>query len=340
MSLKGKSILVTGAAGFIGSALVKKLLDSNVKIIGLDNINDYYSKDLKRARLKEIDKKQITSKGSWFFYEASLENEKEIKFISSKNKFDIVVHLAAQAGVRYSLQNPVSYINSNLVGFGNILELCKDQCIKNFIFASSSSVYGGNKVLPFEEKHPVDCPLNLYASTKRSNELMAFSYSHLYQIPITGLRFFTVYGPWGRPDMAPFIFTDAIFKRKKIKIFNNGKMRRDFTFIDDIVEGVFRCCQKPASSDKISNDFRIKAPFKIFNIGNGCPIKLMDFIKYLEDATGIKAQKEFLDMQPGDVAETWASTKKLKNWIDYSPTTSIKDGLGLLVEWYKNYYSI
>ena len=238
MTLEGKDILVTGCAGFIGAALVKKLLGSNANIIGIDNINSYYSEELKLARLEDIKKKKDKSKGSWDFFKISLEDNDSFRKVYLKHDFDIVVHLAAQAGVRYSLINPESYINSNLVGFGNVLEMCREKSIKNFIFASSSSVYGGNKVLPFEEKNIVDSPLNLYAATKRSNELMAFSYSHLYQIPTTGLRFFTVYGPWGRPDMAPLIFTNSIFKGSKINIFNYGMMRRDFTYIDDIVEGI------------------------------------------------------------------------------------------------------
>ncbi len=340
MSLEGKTILVTGAAGFIGSALVNKLLDSNAKIVGIDNINNYYSQDLKRARVLEIRKKVVELQGTFNLYESSIEISKNIESISSKYKFDIVVHLAAQAGVRYSLDNPDSYINSNLVGFGNILELCKNQCTKNFIYASSSSVYGGNKKLPFEESDKVELPLNLYAATKRSNELMAYSYSHLYQIPTTGLRFFTVYGPWGRPDMAPMIFTDAILKSSKIKVFNNGKMRRDFTYIDDIVEGIYRCCKKPATPEKISTNKIMSAPYRIFNIGNGNPINLMDFIRYLENTIGIKVTKEFCSIQAGDAVETWACTSKLKDWIDYSPKTSVQEGIELLVNWYRNFYSL
>ena len=340
MSLEDKTILVTGAAGFIGSALIKKLLDSNAKIVGIDNINNYYSQDLKRARIVEIRKKVIELQGTFVLYESSIEISKNLKSISSEYKFDIVIHLAAQAGVRFSLENPGSYINSNLVGFGNILELCKNQCIKNFIYASSSSVYGGNKKLPFEESDKVELPLNLYAATKRSNELMAYSYSHLYQIPTTGLRFFTVYGPWGRPDMAPMIFTDAILKGSKIKVFNDGKMRRDFTYIDDIVEGIYRCCKKPATPEKISCRNKISAPYRIFNIGNGKPINLLDFIGYLEKTVGIKVTKEFCSMQAGEAVETWACTSKLKEWIDYSPKTSVEDGIELLVNWYRNFYSI
>ena len=338
MSLEGKEILVTGCAGFIGAALVIKLLDANAHVIGIDNINDYYSKNLKLSRLNEIKKMAEKSKGKWNFFEVSLEDKESLKVICLHNQFDMVVHLAAQAGVRYSLINPSAYVNSNLVSFGNILEICREQRIKNFIFASSSSVYGNNKKLPFKENHNVDHPVSLYAATKKSNELMAHSYSHLFKIPTTGLRFFTVYGPWGRPDMAPMIFTKSILEGGKIKIFNKGKMRRDFTYIDDIVEGIYRCCQKPATPEEVFKKDPISAPYRIFNIGNGKPIDLMDFVRNLENTIGLKVSKEFCSMQPGDVKETWASTTKLKEWIEYSPKTSLKEGLELFVNWYKRYY--
>ena len=338
MSLEGKKILVTGCAGFIGAALVCKLLESNANVIGIDNINDYYSIDLKLARLKEIKKKKDQSKGSWLFFKLTLEDKKSFKKIYFEHDFDVVVHLAAQAGVRYSLINPESYINSNLVGFGNILEMCKEKSIKNFIFASSSSVYGNDKRLPFNEGLSVDHPVSLYAANKKSNELLAHSYSHLYQIPTTGLRFFTVYGPWGRPDMAPMLFIKSILERKKIKIFNHGNMRRDFTYIDDVIEGIYRCCFKPAFCEKTKSDFFSNAPYRIFNIGNGNPIKLMDFINILEKNLGMETKKEFLGMQKGDVVETWADLEKITHWIDYKPSTSLEKGLFNFVNWYKNFY--
>ena len=339
MSLEGKKILVTGSAGFIGAALASKLLDANANVIGIDNINSYYSKQLKIARLDEIKKKENKSKGSWDFFKLSLEDKESFKKIYLNHAFDIVIHLAAQAGVRYSLINPDSYINSNLVGFGNVLEMCREKSIKNFIFASSSSVYGNDKRLPLKENLSVDHPVSLYAATKKSNELLAHSYSHLYQIPTTGLRFFTVYGPWGRPDMAPMLFIKSILERKKIKIFNHGNMRRDFTYIDDIVEGIYRCCLKPAFCEEKRSDFFSTAPYRVFNIGNGKPIKLMDFINILEKNLGIESKKEYLGMQQGDVVDTWANTNNLKDWIGFAPSTSLAKGINNFVNWYKNYYS-
>lgn len=336
MLLERKKILVTGAAGFIGAALVRKLLQEKAEVVGIDNINDYYSKELKLARLKIIEKNKYKNNGVWHFYKTSLENIKSIKEICSSYDFDVIVHLAAQAGVRYSLINPQSYIDSNLVGFGNILEICREKDIKNFIFASSSSVYGGNKITPFNEDQKVDYPVSLYAATKKANEVLAHSYSHLYNIPTTGLRFFTVYGPWGRPDMAPMIFIKSILKNEPIKVFNNGLMRRDFTYIDDVVEGILRCCFKPASSDD-HNEFS-SAPYRIFNIGNGKPIELLQFIDILEKKLNLKAIKNFQPIQQGDVIETFADTKALANWIKYSPKTKIEDGLDKFVDWYKKYY--
>ena len=338
MSLDGKQILVTGSAGFIGAALVCKLLDSNAKIIGIDNINSYYCKELKLARLDEIKKKVEVSHGSYNFFQISLEDKASFREIYLNHDFDIVVHLAAQAGVRYSLINPESYINSNLVGFGNVLEMCREKSIKNFIFASSSSVYGNDKRLPFNENQTVDHPISLYAATKKSNELLAHSYSHLYQIPTTGLRFFTVYGPWGRPDMAPMIFIKSILEGKKIQIFNHGNMRRDFTYIDDIVEGIYRCCFKPAFCEEKRSAFFSTAPYRVFNIGNGKPIKLMNFIKILESHLGIESKKEYFGMQKGDVVETWADLEKINEWIDYKPSTSLDTGLFNFVNWYKKFY--
>tara|TARA_A100001035_G_scaffold171511_1_gene136090 strand:- start:82 stop:1104 length:1023 start_codon:yes stop_codon:yes gene_type:complete len=338
MIIKDKEILVTGCAGFIGAALVKKLLQLNAYVIGIDNINDYYSKDLKLSRLNEIKKQKNKSKGKWIFYDISLEDSKSLNLIHQKHDFEIVVHLAAQAGVRYSLINPKSYINANLVAFGNILEICKEKSIKNFVFASSSSVYGNHEIYPFDENQKVDYPVSLYAATKKSNELMAHSYSHLYKIPTTGLRFFTVYGPWGRPDMAPMIFAKAILEGNKIEIFNQGKMRRDFTYIDDVVEGIYKCCLKPAICSKNQNSFSSIAPFGIFNIGRGKPIELMKFIKTLEKYLGIESEKKFLSMQKGDVVETWANINRLEEWIGYKPKTSLDDGIKEFVSWYKDYY--
>ncbi len=338
-----KKVLVTGAAGFIGAALVNKLLMNNDQVVGIDNLNDYYSKELKKARLLNININKKRLNGFWEFYETSIESNKSVKEICSKHDFDVIVHLAAQAGVRYSLKNPQAYIDSNIVGFGNILEICRENKIKNFIFASSSSVYGTNRKLPFSEDDNVDYPISLYAATKKSNELMAHSYSHLYQIPTTGLRFFTVYGPWGRPDMAPMIFAKAILSEKKISIFNHGLMSRDFTYIDDIVEGLFRCCDRAATPDLEINNFDANsslesAPYRIFNIGNSNPINLLDFIDILEDKLGKKAIKEFVEMQPGDVISTYADTKRLFNWVGYKPTTSIEHGTHLFAEWYKKYF--
>ena len=333
-------ILVTGAAGFIGAALIEKLLINGEKIIGIDNLNHYYETSLKKARLEKIQSiSEIYSK-NFSFYKLSIEDKNEILGLFDNYQFKTVVHLAAQAGVRYSLENPDSYFNSNLIGFGNILEAVRKGNVSNFVFASSSSVYGGNTKLPFSEDQNVDHPVSLYAATKKSNELMAHSYSHLYNIPTTGLRFFTVYGPWGRPDMAPMIFTKAILERKKIKIFNHGNMKRDFTYIDDVTEGIFKCCYKPATSKKTSDDLFSSAPYRVFNIGNSNPIKLMSFIELLEEELALKADKEFLDMQNGDVKETWANTDELRKWINYSPTTSIEKGVQNFVEWYKKYYLI
>ncbi len=332
------TILVTGGAGFIGSALIQRLLLNNEEVINLDNLNSYYDNSLKLARLDQIKNVVLKNNSKYKFYKISLEDKLAIDELFHKHSFSTVVHLAAQAGVRYSIENPVSYFNSNLIGFGNILEAVKEKKISNFIFASSSSVYGGNKKIPFMENDNVDHPVSLYAATKKSNELMAHAYSHLYKIPTTGLRFFTVYGPWGRPDMAPFIFTKSILDKSKIKVFNKGNMKRDFTYIDDIVEGIFRCCYKKAICEKSNSKFSTSAPYKIFNIGNGKPIKLMQFINILEQELGILSQKDFLDMQMGDVVETWASTKALKKWINYTPSTSIENGIKKFVKWYIDFY--
>ena len=340
-----KTILVTGSGGFIGAALVIRLLKNGEKVIGLDNLNSYYDPNLKKSRLKQIQIASEKSSGEWKFYQSSLENAGELKDIFEVHSPTIVINLAAQAGVRYSIDNPSSYIQSNLVGFSNLLEKCRHFSVNNLIFASSSSVYGGNKKLPFCESHSVDHPVSLYASTKRANELMAHSYSHLYGISCTGLRFFTVYGPWGRPDMAPMIFAKSILNKKPINVFNFGNMRRDFTYIDDIVEGVYRCCYKPAYVDKDydalnPNQSTSFAPFRIFNIGNSQPIELLRFIEILENELGIKAIKNFLPLQPGDVETTAANTNLLEDWVNFKPSTSIEIGVNKFIKWYRYYYKI
>ncbi len=334
------SILVTGAAGFIGAALVKKLLINGHKVIGIDNMNSYYEVSLKKARLLSIENEASNSKGSFKFFEIDITDKFAIKNLFENNMISVVVHLAAQAGVRFSIENPEVYFQSNLVGFGNVLEVIRHNNVSNFIFASSSSVYGGSKQYPYNENQKVDNPVSLYAATKKSNELMAHAYSHLYKIPTTGLRFFTVYGPWGRPDMAPMIFAKAILEKRNLKIFNYGKMMRDFTFIDDITEGIYRCCLKPAYDEKENLNKINAVPYRIFNIGNGSPIGLMRFIEVLEKKLGMISKKEYLDMQKGDVIETWASTFSLQQWIGYKPQTNIEEGVEKFVNWYKNYYKM
>ena len=339
--MKSEYILITGSAGFIGAALSKHLIKQGLNVVGIDNMNSYYDVELKKARLNDICK--ISKDNNYFFYNKSIEDQNSIKEIFEKYQPKTVIHLAAQAGVRNSILNPSEYFQSNLVGFGNILEICRKINIKNLIYASSSSVYGGNENFPFKEVHNVNHPVSLYAATKRANELMAHSYSHLYNLPTIGLRFFTVYGPWGRPDMAPMIFAKAIFNRKPISIYNNGNMMRDFTYIDDIVESIYKCIDKPATIDKEfsnrnNNPDTSFAPFRIFNIGNGLPINLLDYIEILEESIGIEAIKEFKPMQPGDVKSTEACTKNLQNWIQYKPTTSISDGTNKFIRWYKNFY--
>ncbi|AQL29779.1 MULTISPECIES: NAD-dependent epimerase/dehydratase family protein [unclassified Prochlorococcus] len=333
-----KNILITGGAGFIGSALIIKLLENGHNVIAIDNINSYYDQKLKIDRINHIEETNINRKSSFKFYKLSISDKSALTNLFESNNFDTVVHLAAQAGVRHSIDNPDVYFHSNLLGFGNVIEEIRRNNVSNFIFASSSSVYGGNEDLPFKESHIVDTPVSLYAATKKSNELMAYSYSHLYGIPTTGLRFFTVYGPWGRPDMAPMKFTKAILEGRKIKVFNFGKMKRDFTYIDDVVEGILKCCFKPATSNKVSNNLFNSAPYRIFNLGNGQPVELMDFINILENSLGIKSKKEFIKMQQGDVVQTWANTSSLSEWIGYSPKTSIKDGVDKFTRWYKEYY--
>lgn len=334
--------LITGAAGFIGFHLCKRLLDKNsdVSIIGLDNMNDYYDPSLKEARLAIL--KQYDN---FVFYKASLEDNEAIKKTFSSHEISVVINLAAQAGVRYSLENPRVYIDSNIVGFLNILEACRYNKVSHLIFASSSSVYGSNTKIPFSVHDNIDHPISLYAATKKSNELMAHVYSHLFGIPITGLRFFTVYGPWGRPDMALFLFTKSILEGKPIKVFNYGNMKRDFTYIDDIIEGIVRLMPRPPKAnpdwDSSNPDPGTScAPYKVYNIGNNNPVELTRFIEVLEEKLGIKAKKEYLPMQPGDVPATYADVDDLMRDVDFKPATSIEDGIGRFVDWYKEYYKV
>ncbi|GGD09972.1 NAD-dependent epimerase [Hyunsoonleella pacifica] len=337
-------ILVTGAAGFIGFYTSKVLIDSGHAVIGLDNINDYYDINLKFDRLKVlgIDKNEASTfnslsksekNDSFSFIRMHLENREELPKLFKNEKFDVVCNLAAQAGVRYSLENPESYVDSNLVGFLNILECCRNFKIKHLVYASSSSVYGLNEKIPFSTHDNVDNPISLYAATKKSNELMAHTYSHLFKFPTTGLRFFTVYGPWGRPDMAMFLFTDAIVNKKPIKVFNYGKMERDFTYVDDIVEGVVRILEHPNIERIENNDL-----YKVYNIGNNNSVKLLDFIQEIESNLDTVAEKNMLPIQPGDVERTWANVDDLIKDYDYKPNTSIKHGVKAFVDWYKAYY--
>jgi len=337
------TFLVTGAAGFIGAAISKRLLENGERVIGIDNLNDYYDKRLKYSRLEEIDQIAKNLDSKWNFFKVDLSNFSELQIIFEKYLPKVVFNLAAQAGVRYSIENPSNYINSNLVGFANILELCRQTNIYNLVYASSSSVYGGNKILPYIEDNSVDHPISLYAATKKSNEVLAHSYSHLFNLPSTGLRYFTVYGPWGRPDMAPMIFTKSIILKKPIKIFNNGNMLRDFTYIDDVVECTIRCGYKPAIKDDCfdnnnPNPSTSFAPYRIFNIGNNNPINLLDFVRTIEDELGIKAIKEFYPSQLGDAKETFADTSKIKEWINYKPKYEIAQGIRNFISWYKTYY--
>ena len=326
-------VLLTGVAGFIGYHVALKLLARGDTVIGVDNLNDYYDVRLKQARLADIEAHQNAKNFS--FIKLDLAENAATQQLFTHEKPDSVIHLAAQAGVRYSLENPHAYISSNIVAFTNILEACRAIKPQHLVYASSSSVYGGNTKLPFSEADSVDHPVSLYAATKKANELMAHTYSHLYGLPTTGLRFFTVYGPWGRPDMSPFLFADAIINNKPIKVFNHGDMMRDFTYIDDIVEGVIRVLDKPATSSTNSG-----APYRVFNIGNNQPEQLMDFIGLLESAIGKTAQKEFLPMQAGDVKATYADTSALKAWVGFKPHTPLNEGVEKFVNWYRQFYSI
>ena len=346
-------ILVTGAGGFIGFHLSQKLLERGDTVIGLDNINDYYDVNLKYARLQMLgmDKKDIienqvvnSSTENFSFIKADLADRETINRVFEIEQFDAVCNLAAQAGVRYSIENPHAYIDSNVVGFMNILEACRHNDVKNLSYASSSSVYGLNKSQPFKTTDHTDHPISLYAATKKSNEMMAHTYSHLYNIQTTGLRFFTVYGPWGRPDMAPMLFTDAILNDRAIKVFNHGNMSRDFTYVVDIVDGIIKVIDNPAQSDKEWNANEPKAesssaPYRIYNIGNNAPVNLMEFISEIESAIGKVAEKKFMEMQDGDVESTYADTSGLMNDFNYKPFTPLSKGVNEFVIWFKEFYN-
>ncbi len=333
-------VLVTGSAGFIGSALSIRLLERGDEVIGIDNHNDYYDPSLKEARLsRHIDHVNYTH------MHMDIENGEAVKELFKEHEFNGVVNLAAQAGVRYSIENPLAYINTNMVGFGNILEGCRHNNVGHLVYASSSSVYGSNTKMPFSIHDNVDHPLSLYAASKKANELMAHTYSNLYNLPTTGLRFFTVYGPWGRPDMALFKFTKAILAGQKLQVFNYGNHRRDFTYVDDIVEGVMRVLDKPAESNPDwSGDNPDSgtsfAPWRVYNIGNNSPVELMDYIKAIESALSIEANKELLPLQPGDVPDTYADVDDLVKEFGYKPSMSVSQGVKNFVEWYKEYYNI
>jgi UDP-glucuronate 4-epimerase len=333
-------ILVTGAAGFIGFHLSKSLLEKGHQVVGIDNINDYYDVHLKYDRLRALGipkdtasiflQNSYSTSADFEFVRMHLEDRENLPKLFEKHGFDVVCNLAAQAGVRYSIENPEAYVDSNVVGFLNILECCRHHKIKHLLYASSSSVYGENKKVPFSTEDSVDHPISLYAATKKSNELMAYTYSHLYDIPTTGLRFFTVYGPWGRPDMALYLFADAISKGKPIQVFNHGKMSRDFTYIDDIVNGIEILLANPPEKKET------KAPYRLSNIGNGNPQSLGDFIEAIETSLGVKAKKEYLPMQAGDVPQTWADVRDIEK-LGYRSTTEIKEGVQKFVEWFVNY---
>lgn len=348
-------VLITGSAGFIGNALAQKLLDRGDEVVGIDCINDYYDVNLKFGRLEDsgINRadvtpgETVTSKQhpGYRFIQMALEDREELEKLFAAEKFDRVINIAAQAGVRYSLENPHAYASSNLMGFMNILECCRRNETGHLVYASSSSVYGLNESQPFSTRDNVDHPVSLYAASKKANELMAHSYSHLYSLPTTGLRFFTVYGPWGRPDMAPFLFTDAILRGRPIKVFNNGIMWRDFTYIDDIIEGVVRVTDRPPSGDPDWSGIKPRpdtspAPYRIFNIGNSKPVKLMDFIETIERKIGREAEKIFMPMQPGDVMSTYADVTDLTEYTGYKPDTDLADGISAFIDWFRDFYSL
>jgi len=348
-------ILVTGVAGFIGSHVALYLLARGDDVIGIDNINDYYDVNLKHDRLKNIDNylegkltqefpySETDTKGKFTFIKMDVADRNDIETLFNEQKFDKVVHLAAQAGVRYSLENPHAYVDSNIVGFVNILEGCRHNSVQHLTYASSSSVYGANETMPFSVHDNVDHPLSLYAASKKANELMAHTYSHLYDLPTTGLRFFTVYGPWGRPDMSPFLFADAIVNNKPLKVFNYGKHKRDFTYIDDIVTGIVKTLDHTAAGNEKWSGLNpdpgsSKAPWRIYNIGNQKPVELLDYIETIEKAIGKTTTKELLPLQPGDVPDTYADVEQLVIDVDYRPQTELKDGIDKFVAWYSAYY--
>ncbi|OGB09771.1 MAG: protein CapI [Burkholderiales bacterium RIFCSPHIGHO2_12_FULL_61_11] len=333
-------ILLTGAAGFIGMSTALRLLARGDEVVGLDNLNDYYDVTLKESRLD-----RLTPHAGFRFVKMDVADRQGMALLFAVEKFDRVIHLAAQAGVRYSLQNPHAYIDSNIVGFTNILEGCRHAKVQHLVYASSSSVYGGNTRMPFSEHDSVDHPVSLYAATKKANELMAHTYSHLYGLPTTGLRFFTVYGPWGRPDMALFLFTKAILEGRAIDVFNHGDMERDFTYVDDIVEGVIRVLDRaavsnPAYDPVLADPATSNAPYRVLNIGNNNPVALLDFIGCIEDALGKKAEKRLLPLQDGDVPVTYANTDALQEWVGFVPATTVRQGVGRFVAWYRDYYKI
>ena len=333
-------ILLTGAAGFIGMTTTLRLLARGDQVVGLDNLNDYYDVQLKRDRLA-----RLTPHASFEFVQLDVADRQGMAALFEQHRFDRVIHLAAQAGVRYSLQNPHAYIDSNVVGFMNVLEGCRHTEVAHLVYASSSSVYGGNTKMPFSEHDSVDHPVSMYAATKKANELMAHTYSHLFKLPTTGLRFFTVYGPWGRPDMALFLFTKAILEGRAIDVFNHGQMRRDFTYVDDIAEGVIRVLDRaaepaPAYRSEQPDPATSDAPFRVFNIGNHSPVPLLDFIACIEDALGMKAKRNLLPLQDGDVPATYADVDALRDWVGFTPATDVRTGIGRFVAWYREYYRI
>ncbi|PCJ15280.1 MAG: capsular biosynthesis protein CpsI [Gammaproteobacteria bacterium] len=336
-------VLVTGAAGFIGFHVSQYLLNRGDTVVGLDNLNDYYDVQLKKDRLKQIAANSHANNFS--LHQLELSDRPGVEALFAEQKFDKVVHLAAQAGVRYSIENPHAYIESNIFGFTNIIEGCRHNKVQHLVYASSSSVYGMNETMPFSVHHNVDHPVSLYAASKKSNELMAHTYSHLYDLPTTGLRFFTVYGPWGRPDMALFLFTKAILEGRPIDVFNYGKHRRDFTYIDDIVEGVVRTLDHTAEvnpdwSGQTPDSASSKAPYKIYNIGSNSPVELMRYIEILEENLGKKAEKNLLPLQPGDVPDTYADVDALIKDVNYKPSTKVEQGIAEFVRWYKDYYKV
>ena len=339
------TVLVTGAAGFIGFHLSSRLLERGSPVLGFDNVNPYYDPSLKRARIAQLQAIAARTGTSFQLIEADLEDRAAVEAAFAQHKPNKVVNLAAQAGVRYSIENPAAYIQSNLVGFGHILEGCRHHGIEHLVYASSSSVYGGNTNLPFSEHQGVDHPVSLYAASKKANELMAHTYSHLYGLPATGLRFFTVYGPWGRPDMALFLFTKAMLAGEPIQVFNNGEMVRDFTYVDDIIESLVRLLDKPAAPDPVFDTAQPDpatswSPHRVFNIGNSNPTPLMDYIEAVESALDITATKSFLPMQPGDVPATAADTSALEAWTGFKPNTPVKDGVARFVAWYREFYGV